>query len=444
MNNVISAQELFEKNKRFDLIYKILYLKHMNGTKGEQDFFQKIYLEHLKYFNNFYEEDPPKNCEEDFIDSFQNLYHEITANGFDDQYAIPVNRQLQLYDGAHRLSVGVVLSKNVPVILKEHKDIYDYNFFQKKKMKKELADLGALEYISQNRKSYIVQIFPIVPYGYDQKIVQILQQYGFVYYKKSFHINQNGIINVKKINYGKEDWAGDIHNGFAGLRKHALMCCGYRKMRVLIFVAEQLEDVISAKKKIREMLHMGNYPVHINDTREEAIKLANIYFNKNALDWINATPFDIQYKQISEYEQQYNSFCIEKKIAPEKCAMTGSMVMALYGLRTAKDIDLVHTNDISFDEWKDISSHITEKDFYSLDFETMIWNPKEHMIIDNIKFISIYNIIKMKKKRREFPKDYKDLYQMVIVRNIRKIMAYIKTISVYKLEQIYFRTKSRR
>ena len=66
----LNARELFFKQKRFDLIFKYIYLKYPHN-----DFAKKAYLENIRAFNNFYEVEPSdgiaKNTSEDFINSLK-------------------------------------------------------------------------------------------------------------------------------------------------------------------------------------------------------------------------------------------------------------------------------------------------------------------------------------------------------------------------------------
>ncbi len=68
---VVNALELLLKQKRFDLIFKYVFLAQQN------EFAHNAYLENIRAFNNFYELNPsdgvPKNSADDFVQSFNNL-----------------------------------------------------------------------------------------------------------------------------------------------------------------------------------------------------------------------------------------------------------------------------------------------------------------------------------------------------------------------------------
>ena len=293
---MISAKSLFEKNRRFDLIYKIMYLENINSCSEKREYYKKLYCQSIKTFNSFKEDD--KCTKEDFINSFEKNYNSIVQNGFNPEKAIPVNDDLQLYDGAHRLSIAYTLGLDVPIVNVDHNDIFDYVFFKNRSINNKLADIGALEYVKRNKNAHIVQVFPIVSSNLDSFIEATLNSYGFIYYKKRLHVSYSGLIRIKQINYGQEEWAGGLEEDYKGLKNHAFNCLGYGTLRVYVFVCEDNNKAIDAKKVIRDKIGNGNFPIHINDNHSEAMALANIYFNKNGLDWINSTPYNSYVCQI--------------------------------------------------------------------------------------------------------------------------------------------------
>ena len=422
----ISARDLFEKNNRFDLIYKILYLENINNSNC--GYYKKLYLDSIEVFNNFKEDN--KISANDFEDAFYKNYFSMLEKGFDKNYPIPINSNFQLYDGAHRLAIAYTLGINVVCDIVEHSDVFDYAFFKKRKISSNLADIGALEYVLHNEHAHIVQVFPIANKKNDIYIESILNKHGFVYYKKEININYNALIKIKQINYGKESWAGDKNNDYNGLKEHARECLALGKMRVYIFVCENISDAVNAKKEIRNLIQCGNFPIHINDDHNEAVRLANIYFNKNALDWLNSAPYNISTNQM-EYENEFLNYCNHHNINQNYICMSGSSVLSLYGLRTAVDIDCIATNGIAIVEEGNISSHNSEMKYYPLSFDNLIIMHENYLVIDGIKYVSLNNIIKFKFNRMEMFKDVKDLYLMCIKKNWKKIMMNISTVCIY-------------
>ena len=71
------AQNLLSKY-RFDIFIKYYYVKaYMKNENVEEA--TRIYLSHIKAFNNFHEPDKRKNNEIDFIESFNKLINDVKS-----------------------------------------------------------------------------------------------------------------------------------------------------------------------------------------------------------------------------------------------------------------------------------------------------------------------------------------------------------------------------
>lgn len=102
---------------RYDVFIKYYYVQAYM-TKSNFDFTKKVYLDHIKSFNHFMEPDGRKNNPNDFIKSFNNLIDSVKKEGID-KTIIPVTKNGEIIDGAHRLSIALYLN------LKIHFAIFD-------------------------------------------------------------------------------------------------------------------------------------------------------------------------------------------------------------------------------------------------------------------------------------------------------------------------------
>ena len=139
------------------MIFKYLYL--VNKDKNNQ-FFDDLYIEHIRAFNNFREEKPidgiPKESKEDFINSFNRLYDDMSKKGFDKNISvIPVGENGDVLDGAHRLTCATILGLNVDIKQEPRTHLWDYKFFQNQGIDPYYA---ALEYVKLNPNAYIVNL----------------------------------------------------------------------------------------------------------------------------------------------------------------------------------------------------------------------------------------------------------------------------------------------
>lgn len=422
INMKMDAFDLFLKQKRFDLIFKYLYLKNKDK---KSNFYESLYLEHIHAFNNFYEENPsdgvPKNTKEDFLNSFNRLYINMLNNGFvakryffRNKNLIPIGKNGDVIDGAHRLVCAAVLGLNVTVshVSKEH--TFDYNFFQKKGLDPYYADYAAMEYVKLNPNAYIVNLQPVIPTSFDWPVEQILEKYGFIYYKKNINVTLNGLINLKKLSYGSCwekncTWIGTPDNGFAGAVNHAKQSSGNNPLRAYVFVCDNLEKVLAAKKEIRALFDIGNYSVHVNDTRQEAIALAQTYFNENSLHMINNRPYLYEDKHFDEMVDELHKVTKDNDINLDDICGSGSTPLDIYGIRNSKDLDFLYCGQKPFDiKTETLANHDSELIYYPYSKQEIILNPKCHFYYRGVKFITLDVLYSMKQNRHEFPKDIND------------------------------------
>lgn len=411
------ALDLLLNSRRIDLISKYLYIK--NPTNN---YFKEVYLAFINAFNGFLEtpngENYTKQSKEDFLNSFNELYASISKNGFNERKAIPINNG-EICDGAHRLAVCAVLNIDITrTDIGEQPKIYDYKFFQKKSIDTCYLDFCALEYVKLNPNAYIVNLHAVNNPQQDKKVEEILEKYGFIYYKKDVHLSFNGYVNIKKLSYGfdnwgEKSWIGSAKNNYAGAQRHAKKSFGLGKnpLRAFIFVCKNFDNVLKAKAEIRDIYKIGNESVHINDTRKEAIELAQTYFNDNSISMFNARPFNIDTPTLDEYLKELKLEAINQNTNIENICATGSSPMAVYALREIKDFDYLIEDTTNFHPQ---NNNISEHDgvwlsYYPLNKRVIIENPQFHFYYKGVKFITLDILKKMKKKRNEIPKDIKDI-----------------------------------
>lgn len=406
------AFNLFLQQKRFDLIFKYIYLKN-----EKSNFAKFAYLESIRAFNNFHEIEPSdgisKDTAGDFLQSFDKLYHSIKNRGFDKDKFIPIGDNGEISDGAHRLTCAAVLGLNVETKADHRNDLYDYNFFVNHDMNPSIMDYGALEYVKLNPNAYIVNIHSIADKSKDKDVVSILEKYGFIYYKKEIKLTFNGYVNLKKLSYGsfwdKEDWIGTVENRFEGAQMHARNSIGKDPLRVFVFICDDLNKVIKAKAEIRSLFNLGNFSVHINDSREEAIWLAETYFNKNSLEMINLRSFFYETPELDEKIAELKKEVKSRNICVDNICAAGSTPFNVFGIRESSDLDFLYNGNAEFNiQTENLSNHDSELVYYPYPKREIIENPMYHFYYHGIKFATLDVVYAMKKNRHEIPKDLND------------------------------------
>jgi hypothetical protein len=457
MNNIISINNPFSfllKNRRFDLFIKYLCLE-----KREKNpvFFDRLYVEHIKAFNNFNEDCGRKRSEKDFVDSFWKIVNNIDKNGFDENISrVPINAKNQVVDGAHRVAACAYLNK--PFVAEEEDKIIncDYDYFLKKNFPVQLADYVALEYVKHNPNSYIVNLHAINDIKYDEQVENILSKYGFVYYKKNVFLNYNAYVSLKKINYGSEFWnqetfIGSYSNDFQGAKDHATRSFGKNPLRVYVFVCDNLEKVLEAKKEIRDIFKIGNHSIHINDTHEEGIRLAELYFNDNSIHLLNNSPYNLNLDNINVEIDNFKSKLELHGINHDDVCVVGSVPLALYNIRKTNDIDFVSTlKEINEQDFNPVDLH-KDYHYFSNEIFDIIYNSEYYFYYRGLKIITLNVLYNYKKNRYNDTNDIKDIKDIkafydsdswIKDMHKRKMITELKMFRQYPIKYCFYKIKS--
>ena len=376
----------------------------------------RAYIEHLRTFNGFHEMNPsdgPKESPEDFLNKFDALIQSLKKDGYEaSKDAIPIGPNGDIQDGAHRLSVCAALGLSVPTTTTTLNSLYDYRHMIFKRTPIALMDYGALEYVKLNPNAYIVNLQPVTNPRDDEKVEAILNHYGFVYYKKAVRLTFNGLVNIKKMSYGsfweREEWIGTVETGFSGACRNAKSSFGPYPMRVFVFVCDSLEKVLEAKAIIRAIYNIGNAAVHINDHHEEAVWLAETYFNANSLFTLNNRPYKMGDSVFDDNVEYLKSEVLRCGIDIDNLCGAGSTPLNALLARHSEDIDYLSLDERLNKEDEIISPHDSQLRYYPYSKEDIITNPAFFQYYHGLKLISLDVLYRMKRKRAEVPKDIND------------------------------------
>lgn len=406
----MDALTLMLNQKRFDLIFKYLYAKKPNAYN------RYAYIEHLRTLNGFHEQNPsdgPKESPEDFLNAYDALIQSFKNGGYDaSRDAIPIGPNGDIQDGAHRLSACAALGLSVPTEATDLNCLYDYRHMIFKRTPAVLMDYGALEYVKLNPNAYIVNLQPVTNPMDDVKVEAILNQYGFVFYKKAVRLTFNGLVNIKKMSYGsfweREEWIGTVETGFSGACGNAKSSFGRFPMRVFVFVCDSLDKVLAAKADIRAIYNIGNAAVHINDHHEEAVWLAETYFNTNSLFTLNNRPYTKEDSVFDTNVEILKAEAAKCDIDLDDVCGAGSTPLNALLARHSEDLDYLSLDARLCKEDEIISPHDSELRYYPYSKEDIISNPANYQYYHGLKLISLDVLYKMKRKRGEVPKDVND------------------------------------
>tara|TARA_B110001450_G_scaffold248438_1_gene264642 strand:+ start:624 stop:2366 length:1743 start_codon:yes stop_codon:yes gene_type:complete len=325
--------------ERFDLMAKYLYIKSKDKSY-DTNFFKELYHKHIITFNNCHELPDPtikNNIEKvnikDFLDSFDKLIKNIKNNGFNEKYPIPVGNNNVIINGAHRLMISYYYNK-IPLFKKLNipGDTYDFNFFKNRKIYPNLSDVYsdtlALEYIKHNKN---IRCMILYPTAYDdinkfQTILNIIKEYGNIYYAKFIDLNNNGISNLIKEAYRGESWIGGMFpNGFSNGGKTELCLSNKNNTTTLILISmKDVKKCVEMKEKCRSIFNKGKHSLHMSDYTKDTFRISSSILNKNSIHFLNNGTNDISENTKSLLINYFNKlgennedYCLKNNISEE-------------------------------------------------------------------------------------------------------------------------------
>lgn len=368
--------ELITSN-RFDLMAKYLYIKNYDN-KYKTEFYKDLYIEHFKTFNNLYEYpdkfssyNVEKKNKDDFINEFNKLIESIKNNGFNSEYPIPVGNNNVIINGAHRLITSYYYNKKPSIkLIKNEKGNVDYNysfFIDRKggnpKLEKIYADTMALEYIKHNKNIRAMIIYPnVFRMNKLRNLINIINDYGYIYYSKMVNLNNNGINNLVKELYRGEEWIGGLFPMGYSPGGKAIRCISNNNEPTILLLIDMknIDNCIELKNKCRELYNIGKHSLHISDYTEDTYRIGCSLLNENSIHFLNNGTNDISNKTkellikiFMNYDKE--KICVNKNITNQ-----------------------LYKNEINLD--KDNNDIIDNND-------EIIYNPNNYFYFNAYKFI---------------------------------------------------------
>lgn len=419
----IPARSLLCKSKRFDVIFKYLYARARIQNESCA-FFDSVYYESIKALSGgkFEEGDGSKKNFDAFKKSFDELIDSIVSKGFCvDISIIPVNKDYICIDGAHRVAVAAALGLNVPVVNMMYEGhCYDVQFFKDRYMPQKYVDYGILTWVEENSRMHIFNVHKCAS-GHDDEIDSILQKYGKVYAKKTISLSLNGYKWMSWVFYRCHDWGHCFVKNRDAIMGHVAKCgIGKEKLRVYVVECDSLDAALEAKQEIRKIFKIGNSAVHASDTHEEATELAQFYFNENSMHFIqNSSLMDLEWGReiINDLRMFKNNVC-QCGGRLRDAMIDGSFSLALYGLRSSKDIDFLTSDSYLAPQLEQCGydEHSSQLVYHLQSVMDLLHDSDNYFYAEGVKVLSLPALARMKRTRLE----EKDCQDVALINKILK------------------------
>ena len=428
---------------RFDLAFKLLYLEMLDK---KVNFSKNVYREHIRAFSLGRFKEPgqlEKNSIEKYIESFLDTLKDIKTNGFNSsQSLVPLSRNGSIANGSHRVASAIFLEQEVECVSLEAKDhIYDYKFFFYRNVSREQLDLATTKFVEYADNVYIAFVWPTAV-GHDSELEDVIPN---IVYRRDVKLSANGAHNLLSQIYYGEPWLGSVDNNFSGSKGKLVECFKtFDPVRVIAFQAKSLDEVLNIKERVRKLFNVGKHSIHITDTKEEAVRVARIVFNENSIHFLNYAQPN-KYRSTHSKLKKFREFLVKNKINNDDIILDSGIVLSLYGLRVASDIDYLASDKVIVEnDDEELEYHDEELEYHDEEKAELIYNPKFYFYFNDMKFISFNQLYKMKKNRAEQKdiNDYRSMESIIENNRFKKIKSKIKQRIYY--EKLKFRSKINR
>ena len=395
----VAAERLLCAN-RLDIIAKYQYLIDRDRIPETA---KKNYLEHIRCMTkgSFFEAGSEKQGEENFITCFDALFENIRKNGYSEQkIPVPVDRNMQIIDGAHRVAVCLALHLPVRIVhlpVDGIYDCYDYRYFQSQGMDSDLLDKIVLGYIRLKKNTVCFNIWPAAK-GHEEELARIMENNFQILYRKQVTLNENGAFHYLAQIYSEYSWAQNDGDGFSGVYRKLLPCFpDFKPIQVWFVESDFFEHATEIKLQLRDLFGLEKHSLHATDNHRETEQMAEILLSRNSIEFMNKGN-SIRFKSTFQLLQEARQF------NPETTVFTGSLILALYGIREAQDLDY-----ISLDHPE--GSHNSFLNLYGMSLNEAVYDPSNYFYYFGMKFVTLKRVMEFKERRNE-GKDADDLLLM--------------------------------
>lgn len=147
------------------------------------------------------------------------------------------------------------------------------------------GDRAALEFVKQNSNTYIAIVWPRA-YEHKKYISKKLSSYGNtrIVQSKTLRLSEAGAWHFFK----------NAHRGATSsfmrktLKNYLTGCKAPFKLQALLLQTDlSLEELIKCKKAIREKIGISYWSIHINDTHQETLEMAEVVYDKERIKALN-------------------------------------------------------------------------------------------------------------------------------------------------------------
>lgn len=429
IEEVVEARTLLGAH-RFDLYGILFYIDQK--VKGVKDlsYAIEVYKERTKAMTGYRLSEignDGKSNFSDFIKVLDNLIDDFQNGRYDyDKTLIPVDKKGEAIDGAHRISCAAYFNKQIKVLRFLDREVtpYNYNYVLNEFLPSDIADAMALEALKWHDDVYALFLWPKAHKDSTklQSSLQIISDTHDVLYQVEYKLTFEAIRNLMIQLYGHMDWVGSIDDGYSNITGKAdEVWADNGRLRIVLIRANNCDEVLALKAQIRNLYKIGLASIHSTDNIRETTMAMNALLNPNSRHHLlnaDVTRFKESYKLFTRFKDALNKSEFDKS----EFILDASMVLSIYGIRAARDLDYycLHSEpQKTYPSDSDIEEHDdTQKGFYSLPVCDLILDPQNYFVFNEIKFVTLQQLLQFKQNRYAVTKEPKDAEDIKQIQNV--------------------------
>ncbi len=344
-----------------------------------------------------------KNTFKSYLDVFDSLISDFQNNNFvTTKSLIPIDRENFLLDGSHRVACSIYFNRPIQIAkfnevstgVKIDKFWLNINFGS---LESNFIFLFIQKY-SKNIRAFIFWPKSKSSLRYNELINELKNNPKYIY---NIHIDYNENIYYNLI------FNLYYHNQI-NMDKYFLDCLK-KKNEILnknfgidIYFYNSIDDVeiTHIKKFYRNLIGFNYSSVHSTDNYNDTLLLCDILMKPNSLIDLNRINLFNSFQVIKKLSK-FNKLINNCKFETENFVIDGSVVLDLFNIRKANDIDFLTTYDnnvlVKLNSIMNFSNHYEFRSLLkSFDLNNEVFNPLSYFTFIGLKISRLENVLEYK------------------------------------------------
>ena len=358
------------------------------------EFAELTYLDHLYWWNDFYEDYPKKRGPKDFVGEFRELAKSVTQHGFLADYpGIGRNSEGQMVSGSHRMALHLALtqlgmSQSSPVVTEIDFPLQDYSLhaFHKAGLHPAAHRQAVLEKINFFRENHvpIVVIWPKAQPHREEILATLRGRWPHLATVYDVTLRSQALHNFISLVYRDEDWS-DTSRGISGKFLDVAGSTDSTPVSIVVLEPGTGDSLRDLKEEIRSLWQGKFQGIHTTDSWEESLRVFSTLSSAKSSALLGL----IEPKVFMSAQKELPQFCGEadqNPLGPIGYAVSGSQWLQLFGIRKRNDFDAVSLDAAGFPEY--VSNHNGYVEDFGFSAQQLLTEPQNHIWFMGKKHVS--------------------------------------------------------